>query len=284
MSKNDPIRDASDEGSAPSQHEILQVFKRGAEFTEQLLKENERLRFHIAELEGRAGGGSQASGADTALSRELMEKVQRLEREKDEVLSRFSRVEAENRDFADRYVQIEAENNNLLNIYVASYQLHSTMDFQEVLHAITEVVLNFIGAEVFLVAMVDEKTQALVPLVGEGIDEARLPTVRLARDVLEKVVASGTPHFVDSIENLEVELERPAICVPLKIKDQVIGVVAIYKFLQQKKRLDSVDHELFTLLAGHAATALFAAKLYTDSKRKLSTIQGFLELVTSAKG
>ena len=37
---------------------------------------------------------------------------------------------------------------------------------------------------------------------------------------------------------------------------------------------------LFTLLAGHAATATFASKLYSESERKLSTIQGFIELLT----
>ena len=31
--------------------EFLQIFKRGEEFTKDLIKENERLRFRIAELE-----------------------------------------------------------------------------------------------------------------------------------------------------------------------------------------------------------------------------------------
>jgi hypothetical protein len=41
-----------------------------------------------------------------------------------------------------------------------------------------------------------------------------------------------------------------------------------------------MDHELFALLAGHAATAIFAAQLYGQSERKLSTIQGFIDLLT----
>jgi hypothetical protein len=42
-----------------------------------------------------------------------------------------------------------------------------------------------------------------------------------------------------------------------------------------------VDYELFTLLAGHAATAIFSAKLYSESERKLSTIQSFIGLLSS---
>lgn len=260
-----------------SRQEILQIFKKGAEFTEDLLKENERLRFRVAELES-----SQADArAERELAETLMEKISRLEREKQELVERFGEVERENRAFADRYINIEQENNNLLNIYVASYQLHSTLDFDEVLGAIAEVVLNFIGAEVFLVGMVEEGTDEIQVLVNEGVSDVVHERMPVAGTVLGEVVTSGVPHFVTEIESLTVSGPKPAICIPLKIKDQVIGVIAIYKFLQQKKRLASVDHELFTLLAGHAATALFASKLYTDSKRKLTTIQGFIDLVTS---
>ena len=49
----------------------------------------------------------------------------------------------------------------------------------------------------------------------------------------------------------------------------------------QKEGFTAVDYELFTLLAGHAATAIFSSKLYSQSERKLSTIQGFLDLLTN---
>ena len=41
----------------------------------------------------------------------------------------------------------------------------------------------------------------------------------------------------------------------------------------------NVDFELFNLLAGHAATAIFSSRLYTQSERKLTTIQSFLQLL-----
>ena len=76
------------------------------------------------------------------------------------------------------------------------------------------------------------------------------------------------------------DYEKPIVCIPLKIKEQVIGVITIYKLLVQKDEFTSVDYELFTLLAGHAATAVFSSRLYSDSERKLSTIQGFIDLLT----
>src|SRR5512138_1239127 len=95
-----------------ARREFLQIFKRGAEFTEELMKENERLRYRTAELELRRP----TSERDDHLVKELLEKIQRLEAERLELAQRFAQVEAENKDFASRYVEIENENNNLLNI------------------------------------------------------------------------------------------------------------------------------------------------------------------------
>ena len=41
---------------------------------------------------------------------------------------------------------------------------------------------------------------------------------------------------------------------------------------------------LFDMLAGHAATSVFSAKLYSESERKLTTIQSFLDLLSARLG
>lgn len=249
--------------------DFMHAFKKGAEFTEELLQENEKLRYRLAELESRSTGDS----GDQGLVTELMEKVRRLEVEHKELVERSAEVEAENQGFASRYVEIEQENNNLLNIYVASYQLHSTLDFDEVLNIITEIILNFVGAEQFAVVMMDEQG-TLHPLVVEDLD----PEKFRSDETVAAVLATGDAFFK---EQLQEDDGRPAACVPLQIKDRTIGAIVIDKFLSQKTELAKVDHELFTLLVGHAATAIFSARLYTDSQRKLSTIQGLIDLVTS---
>ena len=104
--------------------EFLQVFKKGAEFTQDLLKENERLRFRIVKLEETLKGGGLAATAESTDTLELRKKVEVLEREKAEILGRIKLVEEENQSFANRYVEIEEENNMLANLYIASYQLH----------------------------------------------------------------------------------------------------------------------------------------------------------------
>ena len=265
---------------ASAQHEVLQMFKRGAEFTEDLLKENERLRFRLAEVEVNKPALVVPAPAVALLS-EMTVKVQQLEQERQRLASRFEAVERENRSFAERYARIDQENNSLIAIYVASQQLHSTLDFQEVLQIITEIILNFIGAEVFVVALIEEVSRTFVPLVAEGVPLDRLAHLDISAGPMAGVVKTGESYFSSESGAAPINPQNPIACVPLQIRGRVIGVIAIYKLLPQKIELATVDHELFTLLAGHAATAILAAKLYSESNRKLNTIQGFIGLVTS---
>ena len=91
----------------------------------------------------------------------------------------------------------------------------------------------------------------------------------------------GEKFFLDAVTIRAVEDDGPMVCIPLKIRDHVIGVIAIYKLLQANNRFFELDQELFVLLAGHAATAIFASRLYSDSERKLSTIQDFIKILTN---
>jgi transcriptional regulator with GAF, ATPase, and Fis domain len=257
--------------------EFLQAFKKGAEFTHDLLRENERLRYRVLELENSMAGNPSGAGGE---SQALVNRIKELEQEKQDILDRIRKVEDENQDFANRYIEIEAENNNLANLYIASYQLHSTLDFKEVLQIIMEIVINLIGAEEFSLMLLDEKTGDLRAVACEGLEREDIPPIMLGSGLIGQALQSGESYFAEDIETYKRDILSPMVCVPLKIKDHVIGVLAIYKLLIQKERFAQVDYELFTLLAGHAATAIFGARLYSDSERRLSTIQGFIDLLT----
>jgi transcriptional regulator with GAF, ATPase, and Fis domain len=268
-----------DKGVIGRAEEFLQVFKKGAEFTQELLKENERLRFQVLQLEEalRSGVEPVVSTNENTL---LLDRIAELEKEKEEILGRIQQIQKENQDFAARYVEIEAENNNLANLYIASYQLHSTLDFKEVLQIIMEIIINLIGAEEFAVMLLDEKTNELTAVAIEGIPPEQIPAVRYGMGVIGTVAKTGENYFVEDIATYKRDILNPMVCIPLQIKEHVIGVIVIYTLLIQKKNFAELDYELFTLLAGHSATAIFSSKLYSESERKLSTIQGFIDLLT----
>ncbi len=258
---------------------FLELFNKGKEFTEELLRENQRLRYRVAALESEHGE------ATTEEIQRLRAEIQQLTEENRRIQERFREVEEENKDFANRYIEIEEQNNNLANLYVASYQLHSTLDFKEVIQIVQEIVINLIGAEAFAILLLDEKTNDLRAIACEGEDVVpgiENLSARLGEGVLGSVAKTGESYYINQdVEGGRVTMEKPLAAVPLKIKEHVIGLIAIYKLLQQKDSFSAVDYELFSLLAAHAATAIFSSKLYSQSERKLNTIQSFLDLLTT---
>jgi nitrate/nitrite-specific signal transduction histidine kinase len=269
----------SDESRLSSRAEdFLALFNKGAEFTRELLKENERLRSRLAAITDRQESAARDPADWEKLRFELMSRIATLEEECTTVRERLDQVELENSQFAQRYVEVEEENNNLANLYVSSYQLHSTLALDEVIRIITEIVINLIGAEVFAIYLIDGENSELTPVASEGMDLAAFPKAKLGAGVLGKAVASNEATSWDTQRS--DDLTQPIVCVPLVVQNRPIGAIAVYGLLAHKDGFTALDHELFNMLGGHAATAIFAAKLYSQSERKLNTIQGFIDLLT----
>lgn len=67
--------------------------------------------------------------------------------------------------------------------------------------------------------------------------------------------------------------------VPLAIGGEVLGLLVVYDLFVQKDRLEEIDHQLFSMLGEHAATALFSATLHEETERKRATYKGFMDLL-----
>ncbi len=226
----------------------------------------------------------QDEGVDAELSQRVLsleEECTRLRAEQDEAMRRIGELEQENLDFANQLVQVEDVNNNLTNLYIASSRLHSTLDREETLEIIKEVVINFVGAEKFAIFLVDKATKQLHFETGEGFDtEAQFPEIPLGEGVLGETAASGENYFLEgAVSEGSDDLLSPIVAIPLIIHEQMIGILAIYRLFIQKEQLESIDYQLFSMLGEHAATALFSSTLYSKSERKRQTYQGFVDLL-----
>jgi hypothetical protein len=258
--------------------EFLAMFRRGAEFTRELVEENARLRRRMLELETRQNDAAQDPKEWERLREELVHRIEGLENERQDTMERLKSLEDENRSFAERFLQIEEENNNLANLYVASFQLHSTLDLQEVLRIVVEIVINLVGAEVLCVFALDERTNKLEAVAAEGRERASFGSVPLGKGAIGAAVAQG--EIIYREHAVAAKTKEPLVCIPLCVGNKPIGAIALFELLVQKDRFTPLDHELFTLLGGHAATAMLAAQLHGQSERKLNTMQGLIELLT----
>src|SRR5437899_12431449 len=177
--------------------EFFQMFIKAKEFTEEPMRENERMRFKVANLQPAGPVPSESAPASDRV-RELTGRIRELEARLAELEARYRKVEEENKEFADRYIEIEEQNNNLANLYVASYQLHSTLDYREVLRIVQEIVINLIGAEAFHLFMVSDKTRQLELETSEG-QTAPLTTAAPGEGYIGRAARTGENYFAAQV-------------------------------------------------------------------------------------
>jgi len=255
---------------------IQQFFRKGAQFTEELLKENERLRDRIAELEGDNQRLRAHLASDEAI-RDLLRKIEQLENEKKELINRSVRFEAVSDEFSSRYAEVEAELNNLANLYVATYELHSAHSVRNVLRNLKELLAQLLGAAAFAVYLVSEDGKELVAIASEGVNATEVSRLPVSQGAVGAAFTRGTLVYSRG-DVSKGTLGDPAAVIPLSMDGRTVGAIAIFGTLPQKTEFVNVDNELFKLLGAQAAPALVNARLFTDTGRRVPGIQAFLDL------
>ncbi|MET0551481.1 MAG: GAF domain-containing protein [Vicinamibacteria bacterium] len=247
------------------------MLRRGRAFTEDLLNENQRLRYQVVrheaaniQLKNALDTGTFAAARENEL---LRNRVAHLEQ-------RFEQVEAESRDFASRYAGVCAENENLAYLYVASHRLHSTLEPSEVTEIIVEILIDLVGADEFGLLLVDERTNELTPIRVEGPLVAYPAHMLVGEGIWGQAVRDGRAHYADG-----PAAGAPLAVIPLQIKGHSVGAIVITRMLHGKVHFEPLTKDLLGLLAGHAATALMSSRLYSGVDRKLRTIESFMDLI-----
>ncbi len=147
----------------------------------------------------------------------------------------------------------------LANLYVAMKRLHKSLDREEVIAAIEDVIATQIGSEDFAIFERESGGEPFLVSSSIGAGAARMPDTRLLEEVVEggavygRAVASCDPP------------DAPAACIPLKVGERVTGLIVIHRLFPHKEGLNSLDLELCDLLADHAGVALYASALHARS-------------------
>jgi hypothetical protein len=237
------------------QQYVDKVLQSTQQFLEETLRENERLRALMVHLES-----ERLKNLDTIL--ELKERVAKLDLSQLRQQQQVSEAEAENRKFFNEYSEIEQQNSNLANLYVASYRLLGTVERAEVLQVIQEIIINLIGSEELGIYELDGKTKKLQLLSSFGLEDDAYTRV-LDDSPIAHTALSGEMYLKDPPpSNTSAPVTSLTACIPLKVHDRVIGVIAVFRMLPQKPALAAIDRELFDLLGSHAAMALYCSGLH----------------------
>lgn len=160
--------------------------------------------------------------------------------------------------------------------------LASTLDLGQLLDVIIESIMDVMPADAGFVMLVDRKTGAFVPKAmrqrnGRGVEEQ----IAVSRHILEYAIneraalmtadAMSDARFeaLDSVQDLQL---RSALCAPLFHGEEALGTI----FLESRSAtgvFTEQDVEMLRAIAGQAAMAIENARLYTDVRQALHTLQ-----------
>ena len=199
------------------------------------------------------------------------ERVAELER-------RLSTAESDVKELASRLVDSEHQGGRLMNLYVATYQLHATLDPAEVQATIAEIAINLLGADQFVLLLRrDEEGEGCEIALLEGVYDE--PPAPYAGDSYTGGDPMVDTTLKDGVLRLGPTAESPVLAaVPLRVQNEIVGALVVLKLLDHKPILRAEDRDLLDLLSAHAASALFAARLFATKDRKLRTLESLVKL------
>ncbi|MEJ2009257.1 MAG: SpoIIE family protein phosphatase [Acidobacteriota bacterium] len=159
-----------------------------------------------------------------------------------------------------------------------SEQITSTLDLDELMVRIAEMVKRVIDYKVFAILLLNEKTQVLRIRSSVGHPEERVRKLRIkvgegivGRAALERrsILVNDVrnePSYIQSLPAIQSEL-----AIPLIFKNRVIGVIDLEAETPDFFADQHVN--LLELLAGRMAMAIENARLYRRSLRQSRTLQ-----------
>jgi len=189
---------------------------------------------------------------------------------------------------AESRQELDRQMHQLTILYDVSKALNYIEDLTKMLTLILDQAIQVIEAEKGSLMLIDEKTDELEVRVVRGIDKlteerimrGEIKTTRIKRGegIAGKVLESGEVRVLNKIEENSGFLAskdsrvESILCVPLKIYNDVIGVINITN-KKNGKKFNEEDIKIISALADQAAAAINSARLYemavTDSLTKL---------------
>ena len=175
---------------------------------------------------------------------------------------------------------LEQQMFHLHTLMLFSAQLHSSVNLTDIYAAVRELVVNFIGVEVFVTRYFDERegVSTYVGLAdGYGGDPRQIDPERYPL-LVQQVHESRKAFFRDNPEASFADLASsgtllPVACLPLMVGEKPRGVLIIDSLLPQKHEFTNEDYDLLALLTNEAALAIHNGHMHRQVER-LSVLDG----------
>ncbi|MEW6162778.1 MAG: HD-GYP domain-containing protein [Nitrospirota bacterium] len=171
-----------------------------------------------------------------------------------------------------------------------SFLINSTLDTREIRRRAIEAATRLLDAEAGSLLLIDQETGELFFEVALGEKGEKLKEIRLKKGegIAGWVAEEGEPviihdvqsnhRFLRAVDEKSTFTTRNMVCVPVKTKDKVIGVLEVIN--KRHDFFNEDDKESLTALANQVAIAIENANLYQELKEAFySTAMALAEAI-----
>jgi signal transduction histidine kinase/DNA-binding response OmpR family regulator len=162
----------------------------------------------------------------------------------------------------------------------------SLLDLEMVLSRVVEAAVYLTRAEEGTLMLIDPATDELYIRAAKNLDDQLARTLRLpVHDSLAgRVIQTGEPMVIggEGMQKIKTHyLVRSLLYVPLRVGDQIVGVLGVDNRVTDKP-VSRQDVGVLSALADYAAIAIENARLYSSGQAELSKLQAVLEQTADA--
>jgi len=205
-----------------------------------------------------------------------------------EALEGLSQAEGEIERLAKLIASAEAQFRHMLALTEIGQVVNSTLELGEVLRIVMDNIVGLSHAERGFLMLKDE-TGSLVTRVARNWEKESInPTESaVSHTVIQKVVESGEAILTTNAqqdprlsgqESIIAFNLRSILCVPLKVKNDLIGVI----YADNRIRagiFSETERDLLSAFANQAAVAIENARLFSSLKNTLAEVTGLKNLM-----
>jgi adenylate cyclase len=189
---------------------------------------------------------------------------------------------------AEKVESFEAEHRNLVALANVGQVVNSSLELDEVLRIVMDNIVRLTRAERGFLMLRDENGQMVMRMARNWEKESINPSeLTVSRTIVQRVIDSSEPivttnaqedqRFVGQESIVAFNL-RSILCVPLKVKGEMIGVIYADNRIRTGIFAES-ERDLLLAFANQAAVAIDNARLFSSLKQTLAEVTGLKNLM-----
>jgi adenylate cyclase len=177
--------------------------------------------------------------------------------------------------------EVQEERSKLLALAGTTQAVNSSLDLDEVLQLVMDTIVRLTGAERGFLMLRDTQGEMITHVARNWEQESINPNeFAISRTIIKRVIDSGEailttnaqedPRFGGQ-ESIVVHNLRSILCVPLKAKAELIGVIYADNRIRSGIFREA-ERDLLTVFADQAAIAIENARLFASVRRTLGEV------------